>query len=163
MLERGYNGVRAYGQSKLAQIMSGFELAARLPADEVTVNSLHPSTYMPTKMVLKEIGRHVDTIDDRVEATYRLLADPALATAPADSSTEPEAGDEQAYDQAARAALATQPRTRRSQRPFDAGDAIPPRGTLCAPGTRPRSRAPPRSAATGCTWRRDRSATARRS
>jgi NAD(P)-dependent dehydrogenase (short-subunit alcohol dehydrogenase family) len=56
MIEHGYSGTRAYGQSKLAQIMSGFELAQRLPAEEVTVNSLHPSTYMPTKMVLAEIG-----------------------------------------------------------------------------------------------------------
>ena len=31
MLERGYSGIRAYGQSKLAQIMSGFELASRMP------------------------------------------------------------------------------------------------------------------------------------
>src|SRR4051794_8680225 len=38
MLEHGYSGTRAYGQSKLAQIMSGFDLASRLPADEVTVN-----------------------------------------------------------------------------------------------------------------------------
>ena len=65
MLERGYSGVRAYGQSKLAQIMSGFELAGRLPAAEVTVNSLHPATYMPTKMVLDEIGHSIDSLDDR--------------------------------------------------------------------------------------------------
>ena len=44
MLEHGYSGTRAYGQSKLAQIMSGFELASRVPAAEVTVNSLHPAT-----------------------------------------------------------------------------------------------------------------------
>ena len=29
-LERGYSGTRAYGQSKLAQITAGFELADRL-------------------------------------------------------------------------------------------------------------------------------------
>ena len=52
MLTRGYTGTRAYGQSKLAQIMSGFELASRISATEVTVNSLHPATYMPTKIVL---------------------------------------------------------------------------------------------------------------
>ena len=56
-LERGYSGTRAYGQSKLAQITAGFELATRLDPNEVTVTSLHPSTYMPTKMVLEEIGR----------------------------------------------------------------------------------------------------------
>src|SRR5438093_1550782 len=59
MLERGYDGIRAYCQSKLAQVAFGFELASRLPADEVTVNSLHPATFMPTKMVLAEGGRSV--------------------------------------------------------------------------------------------------------
>ena len=56
MLERGYSGSRAYGQSKLAQITTGFELADRLDPNEVTVTSLHPSTYMPTKMVLEAAG-----------------------------------------------------------------------------------------------------------
>ena len=61
MLERGYSGSRAYGQSKLAQITAGFELAERLDPAEVTVTSLHPSTYMPTKMVLEERGSAVDS------------------------------------------------------------------------------------------------------
>src|SRR6185312_8644666 len=80
MIERGYSGSRAYGQSKLAQIMSGFELARRLPATEVTVNSLHPATYMPTKMVLAEIGHTVDSIEDGLAATERLVGDAGLAT-----------------------------------------------------------------------------------
>lgn len=79
MLERDYDGVRAYGQSKLAQITYGFELAARLQADEVTVNSLHPATYMPTKIVLAEIGHSIDTLEQGVTATRRLVTDPALA------------------------------------------------------------------------------------
>ncbi|MGC4985170.1 SDR family NAD(P)-dependent oxidoreductase [Streptomyces sp. DT193] len=79
MLERDYDGIRAYGRSKLAQITSGFELAARLPADEVTVNSLHPATYMPTKIVLAEIGHSIDTLEEGVTATRRLVTDPALA------------------------------------------------------------------------------------
>lgn len=72
MLERGYDGQRAYAQSKLAQIMSGFELAARLPADRVTVNSLHPGTYMPTKIVVQERGSTVDTLETGVASTVRL-------------------------------------------------------------------------------------------
>ena len=56
MLERVYSGSRAYGQSKLAQITAGFELAERLDPAEVTVTSLHPSTYMLMKMVLEERG-----------------------------------------------------------------------------------------------------------
>jgi NAD(P)-dependent dehydrogenase (short-subunit alcohol dehydrogenase family) len=107
MIERGYNGMRAYGQSKLAQIMSGFELAGRLAAAAVTVNSLHPSTYMPTKMVLEEIGRHIDSIDDGVAATYRLVADPGLAgtTGRFFDRTREARADEQAYDPTARAEL----------------------------------------------------------
>ena len=78
MLERSYSGSRAYGQSKLAQITTGLELAQRLDPDEVTVTSLHPSTYMPTKMVLEEVGSSVDSLEDGVAATVRLAIDPAL-------------------------------------------------------------------------------------
>jgi NAD(P)-dependent dehydrogenase (short-subunit alcohol dehydrogenase family) len=80
MIERDYSGTRAYGQSKLAQIMSGFELATRLPPAEVTVNSLHPATYMPTKIVLEEIGHHIDSLEEGVTATHRLVSSDALAT-----------------------------------------------------------------------------------
>src|SRR3954464_1061682 len=76
MLERGYSGTRAYGQSKLAQITTGFELADRLDPAEVTVTSLHPSTYMPTKMVLEEVGSSGDTLEDGVAATVRLALAP---------------------------------------------------------------------------------------
>ena len=79
MLERGYSGQRAYAQSKLAQIMSGIELAGRLPAAEVTVNSLHPATLMPTKLVAQWYGRTMDELGTGVEATARLVLDPALA------------------------------------------------------------------------------------
>jgi NAD(P)-dependent dehydrogenase (short-subunit alcohol dehydrogenase family) len=78
MLERGYSGTRAYGQSKLAQITAGFELAERLDPGEVTVTSLHPSTYMPTKMVLEERGASVDTLEEGIAATSRLAVDPEL-------------------------------------------------------------------------------------
>jgi NAD(P)-dependent dehydrogenase (short-subunit alcohol dehydrogenase family) len=107
MLERGYDGSRAYAQSKLAQIMAGFELAARVPANEVTVNSLHPATYMPTKMVLQEVGRQVDSIEDGVAATRRLVSDPALAgvTGAFFDRTREARADDQAYDPDARAEL----------------------------------------------------------
>jgi NAD(P)-dependent dehydrogenase (short-subunit alcohol dehydrogenase family) len=107
MLERGYDGSRAYAQSKLAQVMAGFELAARVPASEVTVNSLHPGTYMPTKMVLQEVGRQVDSIEDGVAATYRLVSDPALAgvTGAFFDRTRGARANDQAYDPDARAEL----------------------------------------------------------
>lgn len=107
LLERDYNGMRAYCQSKLAQIASGFELASRLPASEVTVNSLHPATYMPTKMVLQEVGYHIDSVEKGVAATHRLVTDPALATTTGrffDRTRETKAHP-QAYDNNARAEL----------------------------------------------------------
>jgi len=76
MLTHGYTGQRAYNQSKLAQIMFGIELAHKLPASEITVNSLHPSTYMPTKMVLRNGVDPIDTIEAGVDATARLAIDP---------------------------------------------------------------------------------------
>ena len=107
MITHGYTGTRAYGQSKLAQIMSGFELASRVPARQVTVNSLHPATFMPTKMVTEEIGYSIDSISDGVAATSRLAIGPALAGVTGrffDQSREARA-NAQAYDAAARAEL----------------------------------------------------------
>lgn len=77
-VENGYDGSRAYGQSKLAQISWGIELAGRLEGQGVTVNSLHPSTYMPTKIVLEQAGRSIDTLEAGVEATTRLITSPEV-------------------------------------------------------------------------------------
>jgi NAD(P)-dependent dehydrogenase (short-subunit alcohol dehydrogenase family) len=107
MLERSYDGTRAYRQSKLAQIISGFELAGRLPAAEVTVNSLHPATFMPTKMVLDEGGRPIDELETGIAATARVVQDPALAGVTGrffDRQRDARA-DASAYDPAVRAEL----------------------------------------------------------
>ena len=40
--ERSYNGLRAYAQSKLANILFTYELAHRLAESDVTCNALHP-------------------------------------------------------------------------------------------------------------------------
>jgi NAD(P)-dependent dehydrogenase (short-subunit alcohol dehydrogenase family) len=78
MLERNYSGIQAYCQSKLAQIAYGIWLAERLDPSEVTVNSLHPSTFMPTKMVLAERGSALDPLEQGLEATHRVVADASL-------------------------------------------------------------------------------------
>jgi NAD(P)-dependent dehydrogenase (short-subunit alcohol dehydrogenase family) len=78
MLERGYSGTRAYGQSKLAQISFGFELAQRLGSEPITVTSLHPATFMPTKIVLEEVGHSIDTLEEGVESIVRLATAPEL-------------------------------------------------------------------------------------
>jgi NAD(P)-dependent dehydrogenase (short-subunit alcohol dehydrogenase family) len=78
MLERNYAGIQAYCQSKLAQIAYAIALSERLDPERITVNSLHPSTFMPTKMVLAERGAGEDPLEQGVEATRRLVADPSL-------------------------------------------------------------------------------------
>jgi len=80
-LERGYEGFRAYAQSKLAQIMFTIELAAKLDAagdGRVSVNALHPATLMDTKMAREAFGRSLTTVSDGADATMRLIADPEL-------------------------------------------------------------------------------------
>jgi NAD(P)-dependent dehydrogenase (short-subunit alcohol dehydrogenase family) len=107
MLTRDYSGMRAYGQSKLAQIMHSIELAERTPAAEVTANSLHPGTYMPTKIVLEELGRSVDTLETGTEATVRLAlgADVEGVSGAFFDRTRQIAADPQAYDADARRRL----------------------------------------------------------
>jgi NAD(P)-dependent dehydrogenase (short-subunit alcohol dehydrogenase family) len=78
MLEHGYSGTRAYAQSKLAQVMFTIDLAEELRDRGVTVNCLHPATYMPTKMVLHARGEGVSALEDGVRATVRLVASPEL-------------------------------------------------------------------------------------
>jgi NAD(P)-dependent dehydrogenase (short-subunit alcohol dehydrogenase family) len=51
MITKNYSGSRAYSQSKLSQIMFTIDLAEQLKGSGVTVNSLHPATYMNTTMV----------------------------------------------------------------------------------------------------------------
>lgn len=51
MITKGYSGSRAYAQSKLSQIMFTIDLAAEIKDAGITVNSLHPATYMNTTMV----------------------------------------------------------------------------------------------------------------
>jgi len=57
LLERGYDGMKAYTQSKLAQVMFTFDMAERLWGTGVTTNALHPATLMDTKMVLETLPR----------------------------------------------------------------------------------------------------------
>jgi NAD(P)-dependent dehydrogenase (short-subunit alcohol dehydrogenase family) len=79
MIERDYTPARAYGQSKLAQITWGFMLAERLRHYGIAVNSLHPATNMPTKMVLTSMPAGVDSLEEGEEATRRLVNDASLS------------------------------------------------------------------------------------
>jgi NAD(P)-dependent dehydrogenase (short-subunit alcohol dehydrogenase family) len=102
-LEHGYSGVRAYCQSKLAQILSTLTLAEQLEGTGVTATALHPATYMPTKIVASPVS----TLEQGVEATRRLAVAPELegVTGAYFNGTREQRADPQAYDPHARAAL----------------------------------------------------------
>lgn len=107
MITRGYSGVRAYSQSKLAQIMQAIDLAESPAAAEVTANSLHPATFMPTKIVLEEGGKPLDSLELGTRAVVRLAVDPELdgVNGRFFDRLEEGAAHPQAYDPRARAEL----------------------------------------------------------
>jgi NAD(P)-dependent dehydrogenase (short-subunit alcohol dehydrogenase family) len=107
MLEDGYDGARAYRQSKLAQIMHAFDLAEELEGEGVTATALHPATFMATKMVTDAGVEPLSTVEDGLEATWRLAADPALdgVTGAFFNGTSEARADAQAYDPDARRRL----------------------------------------------------------
>jgi NAD(P)-dependent dehydrogenase (short-subunit alcohol dehydrogenase family) len=107
MLAHGYSGVRAYCQSKLAQIMFTFDLAEELAGRDVTVNALHPATYMPTKMVVAAGASPVSSLEEGTRATMRLVAAPELdgVTGHYWNGERDADADAQAYDEEARARL----------------------------------------------------------
>lgn len=78
MLERGYDAMKAYSQSKLAQVMFTFELAERLSGTGVTVNALHPASLMDTKMVRGTFGYAMSTVEEGAAAVVRLATSPEL-------------------------------------------------------------------------------------
>jgi NAD(P)-dependent dehydrogenase (short-subunit alcohol dehydrogenase family) len=107
MLERGYEPIRAYCQSKLAQVMFTFELTERLGDSGVTVNALHPATLMDTKMVRDSFGTVMSSVDEGKEATLHLATSPELdgITGRYFDGKRESTADQQAYDTAARRRL----------------------------------------------------------
>jgi NAD(P)-dependent dehydrogenase (short-subunit alcohol dehydrogenase family) len=78
MLKRGYTGSRAYTQSKLAQILFTFDLAEELKGSGVTVNCLHPATYMDTTMVRESGVSPLSSVEEGAGAIINLACSPEL-------------------------------------------------------------------------------------
>jgi NAD(P)-dependent dehydrogenase (short-subunit alcohol dehydrogenase family) len=78
MLDQHYEGLEAYRQSKLAQIMFTFDLAEQLKDTGITVNALHPASLMPTKMVFEYFDRTMSTVQDGIDSVLHLATAPEL-------------------------------------------------------------------------------------
>ena len=107
MLTKGYNGNRAYAQSKLAQIMCTIDLAQELEGSGVTVNALHPATYMNTTMVREGGITPISTVEQGGEAILHLAAgdDMAGKTGLFFNGMQQAQANPQAYDASARKRL----------------------------------------------------------
>ena len=109
MLTRGYSGSRAYCQSKLAQIMFTIDLAHELEGAGVTVNALHPATYMNTTMVRQSGVTPVSSVEEGADTILKLAVSPQVEGRSGlyfNGQREARA-DAQAYDAPARQRLHT--------------------------------------------------------
>jgi NAD(P)-dependent dehydrogenase (short-subunit alcohol dehydrogenase family) len=107
MLERDYEGKRAYSQSKLALVMFTFDLAQQLAESRVTVNALHPASFMDTKMVREWPLEPQTKVETGARAVEYLVKAPELEGTTGQyfqESTRAFAAD-QAYDEGARQRL----------------------------------------------------------
>src|SRR5689334_9421154 len=107
MITKNYSGSRAYAQSKLSQIMFTIDLANELKGSGVTVNSLHPATYMNTTMVRAGGITPMSTVEQGGAAILHLVQDDDVANKSGlffNGMNEMKANP-QAYDEAARKRL----------------------------------------------------------
>jgi NAD(P)-dependent dehydrogenase (short-subunit alcohol dehydrogenase family) len=104
MITGNYSGGRAYSQSKLAQIMFTIDLAAELNDEGITVNSLHPATYMNTTMVREGGITPMSTVEQGGDAILHLVEgdDVAGRSGLFFNGMREARANPQAYDQAAR-------------------------------------------------------------
>ncbi len=107
MTEKGYDSLKAYRRSKLAQIMFTFDLAEELEEDNITVNCLHPATLMNTNMVYEFFGRTMSTVENGAEALEYLIMSKGLDSVTGEyfNGKRRERANEQAYNKEARKKL----------------------------------------------------------
>lgn len=107
MVTRGYEGTRAYRQSKLAQVMFTFDLAEQLKDEGITVTCLHPATFMNTNMVIESGYAPMSRVEDGADAILALATSPELEgkTGLYFNGEREARANAQAYDAAARRRL----------------------------------------------------------
>ena len=107
MITKNSSGSRAYAQSKLSQIMFTIDLAGELKGSGITVNSLHPATYMNTTMVREGGITPISTVEQGGAAILHLISgdDVAARSGLFFNGMNEMKANPQAYDAAARKQL----------------------------------------------------------
>ncbi len=107
MLERNYDGMRAYSRSKLALVMFTFDLVEELAGTGVTANALHPASLMDTRMVREWFGSPQTSVEEGARYVERLAVAEELDAVSGIyfDQDEPSRAAEQAYDEKARRRL----------------------------------------------------------
>lgn len=105
MLERGYNGSRAYGQSKLAQILMTVDLAEELRDENVMVTALHPATLMDTELVREAGVAPRTSIGEGADAVMQLITSDQVESGRYYNGLNAARPNAQAQDTTARARL----------------------------------------------------------
>jgi NAD(P)-dependent dehydrogenase (short-subunit alcohol dehydrogenase family) len=106
-LEKGYSDMRAYCQSKLAQVMFTLSLADELEGSGVQTASIHPATFMDTGMVRDAGFEAQTTVAEGAAAVLRLVHDHDLENGRFYDGESPGRALDQAYDRSARDLLRT--------------------------------------------------------
>ncbi len=78
MMEKNFDGVTAYTRSKLAVILFTFALAETLKEKTITVNCLHPGSYLDTGMVREAGISPMGTAQSGADAIVYLATAPQL-------------------------------------------------------------------------------------
>jgi NAD(P)-dependent dehydrogenase (short-subunit alcohol dehydrogenase family) len=107
MLEKHYDPMQAYCQSKLALILFTFDLAEQLKDQQITVNCLHPGSRLNTKMVSEMFGQAWGSVQSGADAILYLATSPELEqiTGQYFNQKQIDRADSQAYDREARSKL----------------------------------------------------------
>jgi retinol dehydrogenase-14 len=115
--EQSYSGARAYGQSKLANVLFSYELARRLQATSVTANALHPGLVNTSfgaedpagvqKLLVPLLRPFMKTPVRGAATSIHLASAPDLeqVTGRYFANSKPKESSERSYDEAASARL----------------------------------------------------------